>query len=92
MGCGNSRSATIATPPQAKPGGTSNEGNNNQSGSEPGKISPQNNATATQNTQGIYLLTHSCGTSLLRVTMVTMTIKLYIGQIQKQYKRGNERR
>jgi hypothetical protein len=60
MGCGNSKSATITTQPQVKPGGTSNEGNNNQAENEPaGKISPQNDATETQNTQGICSLTRS---------------------------------
>jgi hypothetical protein len=56
MGCGNSKSATtvVATAPPVKPG-PANEGNNNQDENQPGKISPQNDATETSNTKGIYI-------------------------------------
>lgn len=57
MGCGNSRSVTAvaSTVPQVKPGPASNETNNNQDIGQPGKISPQNNATESPQEEGTYI-------------------------------------
>ena len=57
MGCGNSKAVTTVastSSPQAKPGSASNEANNNQTAGQSGKISPPNDATEPENTEGIY--------------------------------------